>query len=118
MNEENLQRYGKYTDVNYRGAYEDVEKRIFDPKRGTDVWDSDDIYRQIHTDLTQVPLAHHTYNGYTILTLRDFHPDKITNPDCTVCILDKQFFQKHPRSPKRIHFIKSYCDLYGIGMVQ
>jgi deoxyribodipyrimidine photo-lyase len=33
MNEENLTRYGRFTDPIYRGEYEQVEAKLFDPKR-------------------------------------------------------------------------------------
>jgi hypothetical protein len=50
----------------------------------------------------------------TLLTPRDRHPAKIQNPAHTVCILDEDFFDRHPRSSKRLGFIQAYADLYGI----
>lgn len=119
MNEENLQRYMTWSQDPYlRGSYEEVEKRIFDPKRWTDVWDSADISWEYSTDLSMIPAASETYDNHTLLTPRDLHPDKITNPQTTVCILDVDFFARHPWSQKRISFVQSYCDLYDIPLVQ
>jgi deoxyribodipyrimidine photo-lyase len=118
MNEENLTRYWKIKDPIYQWSYETIEKKIFDHKRGTDVRNSNDIHTQLRTDLSNIPTAHGSYNGYTVLTPRDFHPNKITNPVATVCILDHNFFKHHPWSPKRIAFIQMYCDLYAIPLLQ
>jgi hypothetical protein len=65
-----------------------------------------------------IPLAEKTYNNHTILTPRDLHPDKINNKKTTICILDVNFLDRHPRSQKRVAFVQSYCDLYGIALVQ
>jgi hypothetical protein len=65
-----------------------------------------------------IPLAEKTYNNYTILTPRDLHPNKIKDNKTTVCILDVNFLARHPRSQKRVAFVQSYCDLYGIVLVQ
>ena len=118
MNEENLTRYGKFTDSIYRGEYEDIESKIFDHKRGSDVWNSTDVHNTLITDLSMIPKAQVSYDGYTILTPRDFHPSKITDPGQSVCILDIQFLQSHPWSSKRLDFIQQYCWLYGIDLVQ
>ncbi len=119
MNEENLQRYmPRSQDPYLRGSYEEVEKRIFDPKRWSDVWNSTDISWAYSTDLSTIPLAQKTYDNYTILTPRDLHPNKISDTKTTVCILDVNFLINHPRSQKRISFVQSYCDLYDIPLVQ
>lgn len=118
MNEENLQRYGKYTDAVYRGSYEDVEKQIFDPKRESEVVHSNDIYQLLYTDLSYIPQANNEYSWYAILTPRDLHPSKIKNPEMSICVLDTNFLIRHPRSGKRIEFVQSYCDLYGVNLVQ
>jgi hypothetical protein len=119
MNEENLQRYMTWAQDPYlRGSYEEVEKRIFDSKRWTDVWDSRDISWEYSTDLAQIPVSEKKYDNYTLLTPRDLHPDKITDPQTTVCILDVNFVVRHPRSQKRIAFVQAYCDLYTIPLVQ
>ena len=44
MNEENISRYRPgMKDPYLRGSYEEIEKKIFDHKRGTDVRESTDI---------------------------------------------------------------------------
>lgn len=119
MNEDNLQRYMPWSQDPYlRGSYEQVEKKIFDPERWTDIWNSTDISQDYTTDLSMIPISTSIYNNYTILTPRDLHPDKIADPITTVCILDANFLTRHPRSPKRISFVQAYCDLYGIALVQ
>ncbi len=118
MNEENLTRYAKFSDSIYRGEYDDIERIIFDPRRGSDMRNSPDVHHILVTDLTSIPHAQSNYDWYTILTPRDLHSSKITDPDQTVCILDTQFLARHPWSPKRIHFVQEYCALYGIQFAQ
>ncbi len=119
MNEENLQRYLPGTQDPYlRGSYEEVEKRLFDSKRWTDVRNSTDISWTYITDLTSITVAQTSYNNFTILSPWDLHPDKITEPKTTVCILDTDFLTRHPRSQKRITFLQTYCDLYNIELIQ
>ena len=119
MNEENISRYRPgMKDPYLRGSYEEIEKKIFDHKRGTDVRESTDISWAYKTDLSKIPSWQVCYDHYTILTPRDLHPDKISDPTTTVCILDPKFFARHPRSQKRIAFVQFYCDLYSINLVQ
>lgn len=121
MNEENLNHYGKYTDPHYRGSYEDVAVRLFDPLRTSQVEGSDDVHETLKTDLSQI-IPHsdlpHITSYQTVLTPRDFHPTKIQNPDTTLCFLDEEFCAQHPRSHKRIQFVTAYCALYGIPLVK
>lgn len=117
MNEENLQRYGNISDPLYRWSYENISQKIFDPQRITQTHNSSDIYQTLKTDTSELTSAQSDYSWYTILTPRDLHPDKITTPQKTVCILDKHFLQRHPRSQKRIDFVKAYCDLYKVHLV-
>ncbi len=118
MNEENLTRYGKYSDPIYRGEYNVVEAKMFDPKRWSELRNSSDVHDTLVTDISSLAVAQSRYDGYTILTPWDLHPSKITDPSQTVCVIDTQFIARHPWSLKRIQFVQEYCTLYGIELVQ
>lgn len=118
MNEENLQRYRPgVSDSIYRGSYEEVESRLFDPGRKSDMADQPDVHASLVTDLSGVTPAKSSYHDITILTPWDLHPSKITNPSKTICLLDTDFLTRHPRSAKRVQFIAQYCELYQISLV-
>lgn len=117
MNEENLQRYGKYRDWIFAMSYEELEKKIYNNQRKSDIEHSNDIYQTIQSDTSDIPQSQRSYNNYNILTPRDLHPSKIHDNSHTVCVLDKYFTQLHPRSRKRIEFVEKYCTLYSIKFV-
>jgi hypothetical protein len=120
MNEENIQKYRKktVTDPLFAWSYEDVQTRLFDPSRPSEIHTQNDIYHTLITDLSDIPYANESYHDTIIVSPWDFHPKKITAPEKTICLLDPAFFARHPRSPARIAFIKGYCDLYHIPLVQ
>lgn len=118
MNEENLARYLPWTsDPIYRWTYEEVEKRLFDTTRKSDYQYQMDIHDSLITDISSYDIflaEKREYTSITILTPWDWHPDKITDPTHTICILDESFFTQHPWSKKRLAFIQWYATLYWV----
>ncbi len=119
MNEENLSRYRPgSSDPTYRGTYEEVEKRLFDPERESIYWTDEDVRSTLKSDLSM--FAHRDKTSIlqgettTILTPWDRHPDKCNDPQNSICILDERFFEDHPWSTKRIDFIQQYASHYNI----
>ena len=105
------------TEPALRGAYEDVEKILFDDRRISTLAHDNDVSDTLVTDLSHI--LHFDANtrqqeSITILSPRDWHPSKCSKPENTVCILDERFFAIHPRSAKRIAFIEQYAKHYGI----
>jgi hypothetical protein len=118
MNEENIIRYRpSQTEPALRGTYDDVEKILFDDRRGSPFTHDKDVADTLVTDLSHIlhfdaNTRHH--ESITILSPRDWHPSKCSQQENTVCILDERFFATHPRSAKRIAFIEQYAKHYGI----
>lgn len=118
MNEENLFRFGWYTDEIYRWSYEEIEKKIFDQQRTIPFNGEHDTYQTLISDTSNLILADtHNDETDTILTPRDLHPQKIKNPQTTICFLDSTFLKQHPWSKKRIMFVSDYCAAYWIKLL-
>jgi len=62
MNEDNLKRYGKYTDPVYRGTYEEIEQMLFDTGRVVERSDHDDLPYTLETDVSMIAIANETYH--------------------------------------------------------
>lgn len=90
---------------------------LFDDRRVSVFALDTDMIHEIATDLSgfaEYDPATWENKEITILSPRDWHPTKCCKPESSMCILDEQFFQSHPRSAKRIAFIQQYADHYGI----
>lgn len=118
MNEENLIRYAGYTDPIFSWTYQEIEKKLFDPKRQSPFAHDEDVVSTLQTDFSVLP--HITSSDIstmrTLLTPWDLHPQKIKDPATTCCVLDILFLTKFPWSTTRITFISEYCALYGIKL--
>lgn len=120
MNEENFQKYSSITDPIFRWSYEDVSNMLFDPKRISPTVDSIDIHDTLSSDLSKIVNYDYTQSidQLVILTPRDLHQSKTSNPQNTICLLDIPFMQAHPRSPKRVQRVQDYCTHYNITLYQ
>ncbi len=120
MNEDNITRYRpNHKDKIYSHDYETLHDILFDPKRISVYQNDIDLKNTFSTDLSWFDYFDDKLvveDNITIINPWDFHPQKINKNEFTVCILDEEFFAKHPRSPNRINFIKSYADIYGINI--
>lgn len=122
MNEDNLQRYRPWAeDTDLRWSYEQISEKIFNEDRLSKYRDEKDMCTSL---ITPVELLD-TYSKdmlWTVDKVRILSPWKLA-PEClqkdipTLVVLDKTFTSMHPRSKKRLEFIKLYTDNAWISFV-
>ena len=122
MNEENLQKYRKWThDNNLQWSYEQVAERLFDQNRSSNFWSEDDWLEHLQTPTDQLEERDNTLFQWeeTVRLLSPWKLDEslLCDDIPTIIILDEQFTAKHPRSENLLHFIKQYTQEYNTPFV-
>jgi len=131
MNSDNLQKYSSCADPNLDMSYEELAKHLFDTKREYIFSIGDDAYSTLLTpysdiawqvDIKDMQDYKESKKKIVCLSPRDFHHTKIEQTKITknssiqyICVIEKEYFDKHPRSKNRIAFLNQYINHFGIS---